>query len=139
MRGQLSLDLIFAIMFALVAASLLIGVTNSVVERQGEAAIRSQERAIAAEIANVIASAAIISDGIGGNSVSYTSGLLNVPGSSTQGKCSIGIVAEELPCATGEKKVTVSYNGISASECAVYSGTITSPLPTSCGDTLVVP
>ena len=63
-RGQLTIDFFISFIYILVIIVTLFAIKDSFIANQNEITIRAQEKRIAYELANIIASSASLSDGL---------------------------------------------------------------------------
>jgi len=127
-RGQISFDLIMAILFALVFFSAFSVLGTQIVELQKDTAIRLQLKQIALDSSQIISSAKSLenSDSF---LLSYDIPKIIVPGESKYKKCSVSISGGT---------VTASFGNIQ--ETSAYSEPLGASIPSQidCGKTLEV-
>ncbi|MCX6799068.1 MAG: hypothetical protein NTW59_03170 [Candidatus Diapherotrites archaeon] len=90
-KGQISLDLLLAIIFALVILVGLNAVSEQATAMQKAVSVRQQLHATGMNVASALSTAAALNDGESGTTVAITPPLLAVPGEARLQQCDIKI------------------------------------------------
>ena len=140
-KGQISFDFIFAIIVVLLFIGSMQVITGQIQETQAEAAIRSQERAIALNVAGVLNGLYSVSEPEADVTITYVSPQILVPHENLLQSCDITVqydseasaytaVTVSYPAGTTDIQESVSIN--------YYDDGVPSSIETHCGEELTL-
>jgi len=132
MKGQVSLELIFAAMVAILAASSFSLVGTEITQVQRESGIRQQLNAIGTGLASSVSKSGLLDDSDSAI-ISIDIPMISVIGMSAKQDCAIAIGG-----GLGAGVMTLTYDTVTVTKSFVVPAGMTVPNSANCGGTLTI-